>query len=109
MSDSELFDAMEADLLISPEQIDAGLRSMASRLQPLIDGGSCMLMGVLTGGMFPLVKLTKYLQGDFLIDYCHATRYAGDTQGAGLHWQRRPVLPLTGICLLYTSPSPRDS
>lgn len=97
MPDSQAFDALDADLLISPAEIEAGLLDMASRLQPIVDRGNCLLLGVLTGGMFPLVKLTEYLQGNFLIDYCHATRYAGDTEGAGISWQRHPVLPLEGL------------
>jgi hypoxanthine phosphoribosyltransferase len=85
-----------ADEIISPAEIAAGFDRLAAELQPLVEAAECVLLGIMTGGMFPLVHLAERLQGDFLIDYCHATRYAGGTQGHKLVWLARPHEDLAG-------------
>ena len=74
MPDSLMFSDEEAELIITAEKVAAGVRRLAEQVQPVIDSGNCVLLGVLSGGMFPLVRLAESLQGDFLIDYCHASR-----------------------------------
>lgn len=49
-----------------------------------------MLLGVMLGGMVPLVKISERLRGDFMIDYCHVSRYGGRTTGGELQWLRMP-------------------
>jgi hypoxanthine phosphoribosyltransferase len=86
----------DADELISAARIAAGFDQLAARLQPLISQGDCVLLGVLNGGMFPLVHIAERLNGDFLIDYCHATRYRGAIEGAALEWRAEPHFELAG-------------
>ena len=50
----------------------------------------------MNGGMIPAVRLADRLNGDFLLDYCHATRYRGATEGAELQWREPPHVDLAG-------------
>lgn len=84
----------EAEEIISATDIQKGFDRLASRIQPLVDNGNCILLGVMTGGLYPLIRLADRLQGDFLIDYCHATRYLGETRGGSLQWLETPHLGL---------------
>ena len=68
---------------------------LARRIQPHIDSGPCLLLGVLLGGIVPLVKIAERLHGDFLMDYCHLSRYLGATTGGELHWVQRPRCTMT--------------
>jgi hypoxanthine phosphoribosyltransferase len=36
------------------------------------------------------VRLSDRLRGDFVVDYCHATRYEGGTEGRTLQWLAQP-------------------
>ena len=76
--------------LVSAEQVQSGLDRLAADLQPLVSQGDCLLLGVLNGGSYPLMELARRLHGDFLIDFCHATRYQGGTSGGEINWLRRP-------------------
>ncbi len=74
--------------------------ALAASVQPQIDNGPCLLLGVLLGGAVPLVKIAGRLRGDFLMDYCHLTRYRGATSGGDLHWVQRPRLPMRGLTVI---------
>jgi hypoxanthine phosphoribosyltransferase len=90
----------EADELLTAKQVQAGLERLAGQIQPLIETRDCLLLGVLTGGMFPLVHLAQALHGDFLLDYCHATRYRGELKGGELSWLKEPGLSLQGLTVI---------
>jgi hypoxanthine phosphoribosyltransferase len=89
-----------ADEILSRGEIDAGFDSLAADLQPIIAATDCVLLGILNGGMFPLVHLAERLQGNFIIDYCHATRYAGGTEGQVLTWLARPHADIAGRTII---------
>jgi len=86
--------------VISAADMEAGFDRLAAAIQPLIDAGDCVLLGVLNGGIYPLMELARRLQGDFLIDYCHATRYRGATSGNDVQWMRRPPESIRGRTVL---------
>ena len=90
----------DADEILSRGEIDAGFDSLAAHLQPIIEAADCVLLGILNGGMFPLVHLAERLHGDFLIDYCHATRYAGGTEGRVLTWLEQPHADIAGRTII---------
>jgi len=85
-----------AELLISAGEVKAGFDRLAADLQPLVSSGEVVLLAVMTGGLFPLARISERLMGDFEIDYCHATRYLGETRGSTLHWERRPGERIAG-------------
>jgi hypoxanthine phosphoribosyltransferase len=90
----------EADELLSTAQVKAGVQHLTRQIQPLVETADCLLLGVLTGGMFPLVHLAQALHGNFLVDYCHATRYQGGVQGGELHWLKEPGLSMQGLTVI---------
>jgi hypoxanthine phosphoribosyltransferase len=85
-----------ADEIVTATDLATGFDRLAQAVQPLVDRGDCILLAVMTGGFYPLIRLADRLHGDFLIDYCHATRYAGATEGGMLDWRELPHLNLAG-------------
>ncbi|MEK6805538.1 MAG: hypoxanthine-guanine phosphoribosyltransferase [Pseudomonadota bacterium] len=53
-----------------------------------------LLLCVMIGGFIPAAEIAKRLSFAFDMDYLHATRYRGATQGGGLVWKRQPDKPL---------------
>ena len=86
-------DAVE---LVTSRAVEAGFDALARDLTPLLSSGNALLMGVMNGGMVPLVRLLDRLQGDYAVTYCHATRYRGSRHGRNLQWIRRPGAEVRG-------------
>ncbi|MGI9308660.1 MAG: hypoxanthine-guanine phosphoribosyltransferase [Gammaproteobacteria bacterium] len=86
----------DAELLVPAAVVREAVARLAAELQPLIADRETVLLGVLNGGLIPLAWLAEQLQGDFLIDYCHATRYRGEMRGADLQWEKYPSLDFAG-------------
>jgi hypoxanthine phosphoribosyltransferase len=89
-----------ARLVASALTVREAWEALAAGLQPHVDAGPCLLLGVLLGGMVPLVNIAGRLKGDFLIDYCHLTRYRGGTSGGAVHWIQRPRHDLRGLTVV---------
>jgi len=85
-----------AEVVLRRADVEAGLDQLAKGLQVLIDEFDCVLLGVLNGGLYPLMRLADRLDGNFLIDCCHATRYQGGRTGGELEWLLRPSIDLKG-------------
>jgi hypoxanthine phosphoribosyltransferase len=83
-------------LVASPESVRAAWDRLAAGIQPHVDDGSCLLIGVMIGGVVPLVHVTARLRGDVVIDYCHLTRYGGATTGGGIQWVHQPRQVMAG-------------
>ncbi len=86
----------DSEQMVSRRQVEEAYDRLAGALQPRIDTEDCILVGVMVGGMIPLVNIAARLTGDFQIDYCHATRYAGELHGGAPRWIQRPRLSLAG-------------
>lgn len=80
----------EARLVASADVVCAAWEQLAASIQPLVERESCVLVGVMMGGMVPLVRIATLLTGDFLMDYCHVTRYGGGTTGGDVRWVQKP-------------------
>jgi hypoxanthine phosphoribosyltransferase len=83
-----------AEIILDEKSVRAGLDRLATRLQPLLDQSDCILLGVLTGGLFPLLQLAQRLRGNFRLDTCQASRYRGGTAGGEVTWLKEPHLEL---------------
>jgi hypoxanthine phosphoribosyltransferase len=86
--------------IASPAEVQAAWSRLAAAIQPHVDEGACLLLGVMLGGMVPLVKISERLRGDFLVDYCHVTRYRGGTSGGTVEWVQRPRADLRGLTVV---------
>jgi hypoxanthine phosphoribosyltransferase len=85
-----------ARLVVPAAEVEAAWQRLAALIQPHVTRESCVLIGVLIGGMVPLVRIASLLRGDFVMDYCHVTRYRGATTGGESHWVQPPHQPLAG-------------
>jgi hypoxanthine phosphoribosyltransferase len=90
----------DAKLIASETDVEHAYRQMAAALQPLVDEYNCILIGIMMGGMIPLVRLAGMLEGDFEMDYCQVSRYRGSLRGGEPDWLRAPSLDLAGQTVL---------
>lgn len=90
----------QADCLFTREQVEQALAEMARGMSERLHAQNPILLCVMNGGLVPLGKLLTYLDFPLQVDYIHATRYRGATEGGRLHWLARPHLPLTGRAVL---------
>jgi hypoxanthine phosphoribosyltransferase len=69
---------------------------LATALQPQVDAGNGLLLGVLLGGLVTLAHVAERLAGDFLIDVCRVSRYGDATRGGMPDWVVPPRADLRG-------------
>ncbi len=81
----------QADLLYSEQQVEAVLVRMAAEISVKLKGHDPLVLCVMTGGMIAAARLVTRLDFPLQMDYLHATRYAGDTQGGRLKWMVKPA------------------
>lgn len=86
----------EADCLHDEAAVNRAYDDLAARLTRDYAGKSPLVLCVMTGGFIPAAEICKRLPFAFDLDYLHATRYRGATQGGGLIWKRQPDKPLEG-------------
>lgn len=86
----------DADLLVPAHEVDAAYDRLASRIGADYQGQMPLLLCVMNGGLYATAEITRRLGIPFELDYLHATRYRGATQGGGLIWKRQPDSALEG-------------
>lgn len=80
----------EADCLHDAADVQAAYERLASAVSREYIGLNPLVLCVMTGGLAPTAEITRRLSFALEIDYLHATRYRGATQGGGLVWKRQP-------------------
>lgn len=73
---------------------------LAADLQPLVDGGGCVLLTVLMGGLIPTAMLVQRLSGDLRMAACQVSRYRGGLRGQEPRWLLRPTASLVDRTVL---------
>jgi len=92
-----LADALQrAELIHDRAAIEAAVRRMAMTIRNDFAGQRPVVLTIMHGGMFFSSLLALELGIDIELDYLHATRYRGATEGGGLSWLRRPAVSLAG-------------
>lgn len=86
----------QADLLVSREEIAAGIETMAAEITTTLSKEMPLVLCVLNGGMIPMAQLLLKLQFPLEIGYLHATRYGKKTVGTNLSWLARPSTDISG-------------
>ena len=89
-----------ADRLYSESDVEAALSCMAAEITVKLKESNPLVLCVMTGGIVAAGKLLTQLHFPLQLDYLHATRYRGATEGGALHWLARPVTPLQGRVVL---------
>jgi len=80
----------EADCLHDAQAVQGAYDRLADEIRAHYAGRNPLLLCVMIGGLVPTAEITRRLAFPFELDYLHATRYRGATQGGGLVWKRQP-------------------
>ena len=89
----------EAELLCPAEEVERAIRRVAGEITLEFREKYPLVLSVMNGALFFGGQLLPLLRFPLHIDYVHATRYGDEIDGRHVRWK---------VCLLYTSPSPRD-
>jgi hypoxanthine phosphoribosyltransferase len=80
----------KADCLHDAAAVQAAYDRMATSIAAHYRGRNPLILCVMIGGLAPTAEIVRRLPFACEIDYLHATRYRGATQGGGLVWKRQP-------------------
>ncbi|MCK5498875.1 MAG: hypoxanthine-guanine phosphoribosyltransferase [Gammaproteobacteria bacterium] len=84
----------EADLIYSPAEVEAAIEKMSREITAVLEDKNPIILCLMIGGVVPTGKLLPLLNFPLQVEYVHATRYRGETNGGTLHWIRKPSLSL---------------
>lgn len=85
-----------AEQLHNDAAVEAALGRMAEAIARDLSERIPVVLCVMIGGLVPTGRLLPKLGFPLELDYIHATRYRGATQGGDLVWYARPRTDLTG-------------
>lgn len=89
-----------AELVCSAEQVQAALDRMADAITAELANRNPLMICVMNGGLMPTGWLLQRLAFPLQVDYLHASRYRGRTEGETLQWLAYPQQPLAGRTVL---------
>lgn len=89
-----------AKCLYTKNQVEAALDQMAHVIEKQLYDKHPLLLCVMIGGIVPTAGLMSRLDFPLEVDYIHATRYQGNTQGGELSWKVEPATSLAGRVVL---------
>lgn len=93
----KLADALPvSDCLFDLAFIQPQIARLAAEIDRDYAGDRPLYLTIMNGGMLFSSLLALQLKTDVEFDYLHATRYRGETFGGGVHWLRKPAVPLFG-------------
>lgn len=85
-----------AELVHDRPAIEAAITRLAAAIRDDLGGQRPLFLTIMNGGMLFASLLALELDFDIEMDYLHASRYRGTTEGSGLSWSRRPKASLAG-------------
>lgn len=83
-------------LLVTRETVQQAVSRMAARINAQYGGQPIILLIVMTGAVMPAVWLAERLRMPLRMDFVHATRYNGTTEGGDMTFRVPPRLDLAG-------------
>ncbi|MGH8455782.1 MAG: hypoxanthine-guanine phosphoribosyltransferase [Stenotrophobium sp.] len=86
----------QADCLHDAAAIQFAYDRLALEIRAEYASRNPLILCVMIGGLHPTAEITTRLDFPFQLDYLHATRYRGETTGAGLVWKAYPDIPVRG-------------
>jgi hypoxanthine phosphoribosyltransferase len=89
-----------ARCLYDNEQVQLALDRLAEEISDTLADSNPLVITVMNGGLIPAGHLLTRLHFPLHIDYLHATRYRGKTQGGELDWTVKPQHTLSGRVVL---------
>ncbi len=86
----------ESDVVWTDAEVSTALDRMAAEIGAAVGARNPVVICVMLGGLIPAARLLERFDFPLELDYLHATRYRGGTQGHDLDWKARPATPLAG-------------
>ena len=85
-----------SSLVASHDEVDTAVTRLAGEINSFYGDQPIILLAVMTGAIIPAAWLAPRLKMPLRMDFIHATRYAGQTQGGELDFRVPPRLNLQG-------------
>lgn len=76
--------------LFTTQEVEVALDKLAKDIHQVLSDKNPVIVCVMIGGLVPMGNLLPRLDFPLEVDYVHATRYRGETQGGQIHWKVRP-------------------
>jgi hypoxanthine phosphoribosyltransferase len=89
-----------AELIVPAGEVDLALDRLAQEIAAVLGGQNPLVLCVMTGAVVITGALLMRLDFPLRLDYVHATRYRGATQGGYLRWIYRPSAAIAGQAVL---------
>jgi len=89
-----------AQQLYSASEVEAALDRLATAISNDLAGKSPVILCTMQGGLVTTGKLVDRLSFPLTLDYLHATRYHGSTDGRELEWIRQVPTSIQGKTIL---------
>ena len=83
-----------ADLLYCEKDVSNAIQSLANNITNTSKNDFPIVLSVMNGALFFAGQLIPQLNFPLEVDYIHATRYQGDTEGQEIQWLARPNISL---------------
>jgi hypoxanthine phosphoribosyltransferase len=83
-------------VLATGEEVDAAVDRMVAEINACYDGRPIILLIVMTGALMPAAWIARRLDMPLRLDFIHATRYDGATEGGDILFRVPPRLDLEG-------------
>lgn len=80
----------QADCLWSAEQLSEVYIRLAGNIDRELADSNLLVLCVMNGGLFLTAELLKHMNSLCELDYIHASRYQGETEGGEMNWIRFP-------------------
>ena len=90
----------KADQLYAEWEISAALDELAGNITKQLCNKHPVCLTIMLGGLVPAGQLLPRLNFPVEVDYIHANRYRGATEGSELHWIKYPTIPLANRTVL---------
>ena len=85
-----------SSLLVSREEVQGAVDRLAARINEYYGDKPLVLLIVMTGAVMPAAWLSARLKMPLEMDFAHASRYAGATEGGEIDFRVPPRLNLQG-------------
>lgn len=89
-----------ADLIVSAEDIDAALGTMAGAIADRLGSESPLVLSVMGGAVVFSGRLLPMLRFPLEFDFLHVTRYGASTVGGSIRWLVKPRTSVAGRTVL---------
>lgn len=83
-------------LIASKEEVETAIEALAAAINAHYGDRSIVLLIVMTGALMPAAWLASRLTMPLRMDFIHASRYAGQTEGGDIEFRVPPRLELAG-------------